>query len=218
MPFYSSHILASASADQTVILWDLDEGKPHTTIRGFNEKVQSLKFHPSEAQLLLTGCCDGTVKLYDCRDPSQIESAYKLWTYADSEIERVVWDPHDSNYFFASTNNGKVSYCDVRREETPLWTIDAHSDEVSGVLVNHSVSGMLTTTSVDGKLKVWKYSTAYPELVHTEDADIGCIQCSDICPENGNTVIIGGDKKTKNMRVINLQDFSSVKHAFNLNR
>lgn len=212
-----SHILASGSADQTVILWDLDEGKPHTTIRGFNEKIQSLKFHPTEAQHLLTGCCDGTVKLYDCRDPDQIESAYKSWTYDGCEIERVAWDAHDTNYFFASTNNGKISYCDIRQETTPLWTIDAHIDEVSGILVNHSVPSMLTTTSVDGNLKIWKYNTEKADLVYTEEGGIGCIQCSDVCPENGWTIVIGGDKRTKNMRVINLNEFETVKHAFSRN-
>lgn len=207
--------MASGSVDQTVILWDLDEQKPHTTINGFQEKIQSLKFHATEAQSLLTGCCDGTVRLYDCRDPDTIQQNAKIWNF-NGEIERIAWDAHDGNYFFATTNQGNVYYCDVRQDRH-VWSRNAHEKEVTGLAVNSKCKGMLTTTSSDGTLKVWKYTESDANLIHEEDIGIGQVQCIGVCPDNPFTVAVGGDNKRKHLRVIDTREFDSVRRSFSIN-
>ena len=53
------YVLASGSVDQTVILWDMNEGKVASTLKKqHKEKVQTMQWHPFEMQTLLTGCCD----------------------------------------------------------------------------------------------------------------------------------------------------------------
>lgn len=52
--FYD-HILASGSVDKSILLWDLDQGIPATTIKAFSDKVQCLDWHKLEAQTLLAG-------------------------------------------------------------------------------------------------------------------------------------------------------------------
>lgn len=115
--------MASGSVDRSVILWDLDETKPHTTITAFEEKVQAVKFHPAEAQMLLTGSCDGLVKLFDCRDASAINTSFKRWAFDGVEVERILWDPHNANGCFVGLNNGHLHYCDVRREGESVWQV-----------------------------------------------------------------------------------------------
>jgi periodic tryptophan protein 1 len=56
--------MASGSADQTVLLWDLSSGMIATTLSSFEEKVQTLHWHPFEAQTLLVGSCDKSVWQY----------------------------------------------------------------------------------------------------------------------------------------------------------
>ena len=56
---FHRHVLASGSVDQTVLLWDLNGAKIASSLKAHEEKVQTLAWHPFEAQNLLTGCCDG---------------------------------------------------------------------------------------------------------------------------------------------------------------
>lgn len=196
------HILASASVDQTVILWDLDELIPHTTLTNFKEKVQTIVFHYNEAHSLLTGSCDGTVNLFDCREPNTC----KAWLFS-GEIERVVWDPFKPNNFFAATNSGKIYYSDIRQSQK-LWSKRVHDQEVTGIVINPKCEEMLTTASADGILKIWKYGPNGIHLIHAEETNIGRIQCLTQCPDDPFTIAIGGDNKRKNLRVMDIRNFT----------
>lgn len=103
------HILASGSVDKSILLWDLDEGKPHTTLKVFQDKVQCLKWHQFEAQTLLAGSCDKTARVFDCRS----DTTHQSWEL-DGEAERIVWDPLEPFCFFAATSAGSVQCFDCR--------------------------------------------------------------------------------------------------------
>lgn len=199
-----SHILASASVDQTVILWDLDTGEPHTTLTSFNEKIQTIAFEPNEAHQLLTGSCDGTIKLFDCRETNDISNCFKTWTL-DTEIERVAWNASDTNYFLASTHSGMVHLMDARNEGSTVWSHRCHEEEVSGLNVSSSMKGLLITSSADGLLKVWDFNETEIKLVYTQNLKIGQIQCLQSSPNNPLTVAAGGDFKKKNFKVVDLK-------------
>lgn len=207
------HILASGSVDESVILWDLDEGNPHTTIRDFNEKVQTLKFHHAEAESLLVGSCDGTVKVFDCRATDNTQSEFQSWD-VKAEVERVSWNRHNSNCFIASTNDGKVHYFDRRTPTSALWSIDAHEKEVTGLVLSGNVDGMLATASADGYLKVWDYDQNGATQVWVKHLKMGVIQALAECPENSFVLSVGGDVRKKNLQRINLIDIEAIENRF----
>ncbi|GAB0099723.1 Periodic tryptophan protein 1 homolog [Sergentomyia squamirostris] len=206
------HILASGSVDQTCILWDLDTGQPNTIIDVFEEKVQSVKFHPSEAHYVLTGCCDGRVRLFDCRDPASLSTSFKSW-HLDGEIEKAVWNLQDSTYFAASTNRGEIAYCDIR-QDVPLWKKSAHSDEVSGLFISPTIPGMMISTSADGSMNIWDYNLSDARLVHSDNMGIGRIHSLRFSPENPHIVAVGGDNKKRQFRVVDTLDYDHVKRTF----
>lgn len=206
------HIMASASVDQTVILWDLENATPSTVLKDFAEKVQSLEFNETEPEYLLTGSSDNTIKLFDCRQSDNESSQYKQWI-VEGEVEKVKWNPNDKYHFVAGTNAGKIYYFDSRTTE-PLWTIEAHEKEVTDFGFNKSAPNMLTSTSVDNYVKIWKFGPSICELIHSHHYKLGRIHCLDELPENNWYVGIGGDKRKKNFTVANLLDFDSVKKAF----
>uniref|UniRef100_A0A1B0D6I7 Uncharacterized protein n=1 Tax=Phlebotomus papatasi TaxID=29031 RepID=A0A1B0D6I7_PHLPP len=206
------HVLASASVDQTCILWDLDTGQPNTTIEVFEEKVQSVKFHPTEAHHVLTGCCDGFIRLFDCRDPSSLTESFKRWKLS-GEIEKTVWNVQDPTYFAASTNLGEIAYFDLR-QNTPIWKKSAHSEEVSGLMLSPSIPGMMVTTSSDGSMKIWDYNLSDAKLIHEEEMNIGRIHSMSFSPEDSNIVAIGGDNKKRQFRVIDVMERDHVRRTF----
>ncbi|KAJ8733750.1 hypothetical protein PYW07_014301 [Mythimna separata] len=114
-----THVLASGSADNTVLLWDLDQGTPHTKIDCFADKVQSLAFHPLEAQTLVSGSCDGKARVSDCRTPE----AVRAWSLAP-EIERVVWATQNPFCFAA-----RVSDCRTP-EAVRAWSLAPEIERV----------------------------------------------------------------------------------------
>ncbi|XP_055593668.1 periodic tryptophan protein 1 homolog [Uranotaenia lowii] len=209
---FLEHILASGSVDQTVILWDLENGTPHTTIRKFSEKVQTLSFHPTKAESLLVGSCDGKVKVFDCRSTTNDSSSYKSWSLG-GEIERVCWSRQNEFQFVASTNEGRIHYVDVRQDH-PLWSKEVHEKEITGLMLSGKVPGMLSTASADGTLKVWDFDEQDARLVYKKNPKIGVIQCLDECPENPYLLALGGDLKTKNFTVINLLDNDVLTNVF----
>ncbi|KAI5635823.1 hypothetical protein NE865_11425 [Phthorimaea operculella] len=184
-----THVLASGSADNTVLLWDLDQGAPHTKLDYFEDKVQSLVFHPLEAQTLLSGSCDGGARVTDCRTPD----AHRAWKLS-GEIERVTWDRQNPFCFAMSNNEGKVAYVDCRQDE-PLWTITAHEKEVTGLLLSEQVPGLMVTVSTDGKQKTWDISSTPPVQASERTGRVGQALCAALCPDAPFSLAVGGDNK-----------------------
>lgn len=128
------NLLASASADRTVKLWDLNTAKCAKSYTHHTDKVCSLDWHPKEATVLLTGSYDRTVVAADMRAPD----AKARWG-VDADVENVRWDIHDPNFFYVTTDAGMVYRYDVRnipatpKESKPVWTLQAHDTSVSSL-------------------------------------------------------------------------------------
>ncbi len=58
-------LLASASDDKTVRLWELQTGKERLILRGHTHFVKSVAFHPQDQSTLATASSDRTIKLWD---------------------------------------------------------------------------------------------------------------------------------------------------------
>ncbi|XP_012267776.2 periodic tryptophan protein 1 homolog [Athalia rosae] len=204
-----THVLASGSVDQTVLLWDLDNGSPVTKLSTFNEKVQAIKWHPSEAQQLLTGCSDKYARLFDCRS----ENNFKTWE-CSGEVERVLWNHFDPTYCYISTDNGTIFYIDTRNEK-PLWTVSAHEKEVTGLILSSSCPGLLVSCSTDSCLKVWDViSNEKPELVWETKTNLGALQCLEASPNSPFMFATGGDNKSHNFKLYDLLESTLVSQRF----
>ncbi|KAM4747272.1 periodic tryptophan protein 1 homolog [Rhinophrynus dorsalis] len=201
------NVLASASADNTVILWDMSLGKPAANLTLHTDKVQTVQFHPFEPQTLLSGSFDKSAILYDCRSPQE---NHRTWRFS-GQVERVTWNHFSPRNFLASTEDGFV-YCLDARSDKPVFTIKAHDGEVSGLELSSQVKGCLVTSSADKYVKIWDILLDKPSLIHSRDMKMGVVFCTACCPDLPFVYAFGGQKD--GLRVWDISTIAAVKEAF----
>jgi WD40 repeat protein len=202
------NILASGSADHTVVLWNLAEQKPLSKLSVFEEKVQSIKWHPAESSNLLAGSCEGKVRLFDCRSTS----TFKTWAF-DGEIEKVLWNKFDPLYFFATNDKGMIHYVDIRNPK-PVWNLKAHDKEVTGIALSSHCPDLLITGSMDETVKVWDLKDDKPHFVANKVMNIGSIYSLASCPDVPYVFCAGGSKKDNSMYLWDVRESSTVVERF----
>lgn len=210
------NLLASASADKTVKLWDLNTTKCAKSYTYHTDKVCSLAWHLNEPTVLLSGSYDRTIVAADMRAP---DAKAPRWG-VESDVENVRWDPHDSNYFFVSTENGIIHYHDVRNAPSDpsstkaVWTLQAHDESVSSFDINPVVPGYMATGSTDKTVKLWNIQATGPSVVISRDLDVGKVFSTTFAPdpEVAFRLAVAGSKGT--MHVWDTSTNASVRKAF----
>ncbi len=104
-------MFASASADQTLRLWDVPTGRCLQTWQGHSQSVQSIAFHPHEP-VLASGSADQTVKLWN-RYTGQ---CLKTFDQMPDSIQAVAFSPN-GKILAISRANGTLQLWDVQRGE-----------------------------------------------------------------------------------------------------
>ncbi|RKP07218.1 WD40-repeat-containing domain protein [Thamnocephalis sphaerospora] len=180
------NILASASADTTVKLWDLNTLKcahsfEHHTDKASDNEVQVVTWHPVEATVMATGSYDQTVTAFDSRAPGNLTR----WS-VPADVESLVWDVHAPQQFYVSAENGAVYCFDVRQgsSSTPVFTLQAHDDACSSVDIHPTIPGCLVTSSVDKTVKIWDLHSGKPSMLSSRDVGVGKVFSAKFCPDS----------------------------------
>ncbi|KAE8150297.1 WD40-repeat-containing domain protein [Aspergillus avenaceus] len=209
------NLLASASADRTVKLWDLNTATCAKSYSHHTDKVCSLDWHPKESTVLLSGSYDRTVVAADMRSPDT-----KARWGVDTDVENVRWDVHDPNYFYVTTDGGMVYRYDVRnipaspQESKPVWSLQAHDSSVSAFDVNQAIPGFLVTGSTDKQVKLWNVENDKPSMVVSRKLDVGKIFSTTFAPDQevGFRLAVAGSKGV--VQVWDTSTNGAVRRAF----
>ncbi|PWW74373.1 WD40 repeat-like protein [Tuber magnatum] len=201
------NLLASASADKTVKLWDLSITKCAKSYNFLHtDKICALSWHPSSAATILSGSYDRTIVWSDMRslDPASTNPRWGV----DADVEDVRWDPHDDHYFYVSTESGNLYLYDSRSpppasslaQSKPVWTLNAHDKSLSAFDVNPIIPGFIVTASVDKSVKLWNARAENvgggPAMVVARDFDLGKIFSARFAPDKevGFRLAVAGSK------------------------
>lgn len=191
------NILASASADKLVKIWDVATGKCSITMDHHTDKVQAVAFSHHVPQILLSGSFDHSVVLKDGRKP--LHSGYRWSVTAD--VESLAWDPHAEHNFVVSLENGMIQGFDIRAatsnsgsELKPSFTLHAHDKAASSISYNPSAPNLLASGSIDKMVKLWDLSNNQPSCVASRNPKAGAVFSVSFSEESPFMLAIGGSK------------------------
>ncbi|BAT87949.1 hypothetical protein VIGAN_05137400 [Vigna angularis var. angularis] len=205
------NIIASASVDKQVKIWDVVSGKCEITMTDHSDKVQAVAWNLHSPRLLLSGSFDGTVFLKDGRMPSNDGCEWKL----NAKVKSLAWDPHSEHSFVVSLANGTVRLIDVRTAKSDSgseFNANEHGKAVTSVSYNPSAPNLLATGSEDETVKLWDLSHNQPSCVASYSPKVGPVFCISFSEEDPFFLAIGGSKG--NLRIWNLHQDSGISQRY----
>ncbi|KAK3333464.1 hypothetical protein B0T19DRAFT_354755 [Cercophora scortea] len=146
-----STLVASASADKTVKIWDTATGTCTQTLEGHSDWVSSVAFSP-DSTLVASASADKTVKIWDTATGTctQTLEGHSDW------VSSVAFSP-DSTLVASASYDETVKIWDTATG-TCMQTLEGHSDWVSSVAFLPD-STLIASASCDKTVRIWDAAT-----------------------------------------------------------
>ena len=193
-------MLASASADKTVKVWDVSTEKCTETLTRHTSKVQCLEWNPKERTVLVSGGFDKHARVCDVRAPKEASLDFNI----GADCESVCWSARNPVEFSYPTRTAEVACFDTRMASSDIIiavgkrrakarprTRPLRND---GVLMRtrkqrhrcRVVTALriaFLTSSTDGTLKLWDENVgSTPKLLAANTAGVGAVFCAEFSP------------------------------------
>ncbi|OKH39530.1 hypothetical protein FACHB389_07850 [Nostoc calcicola FACHB-389] len=143
--------IASASADNTVKLWNAATGKEIITLKGHSNYVYSVAFSPDGKTIASAGA-DNTVKLWNAATGKEIITlnGHSNWVYS------VAFSPDGKTIASASADNTVKLWNAATGKE--IITLKGHSNWVDSVAFSPD-GKTIASASADNTVKLWNAAT-----------------------------------------------------------
>jgi WD40 repeat protein/uncharacterized caspase-like protein len=143
-------LLASASVDQTIVLWDVKEARELRTMTGHTNWVTTVAFSP-DSRTLASGSTDDTIKIWDVATGQQLQTL----TGNMGEINSVAFST--DGRILASGSSRSITLWDVATGRE-LRNFRGHSGGIQSVAFS-SDGRILASGSYDKTVKLWDFES-----------------------------------------------------------
>ncbi|KAL0491142.1 GATOR complex protein [Acrasis kona] len=152
-----AHLIATAPTNGKVVIWNINSrssGKLEKQYDQHTRTVNSIDWSPKDDAILLSGSQDGTIKLWDIRQPQCAK------TFAcNSEVRSVKFSPHYNTVFSAGVETGDVQIWDIRQESRCKRIFPAHNGLILTVDWHPMSKNHIATGGRDRVIKLWDMNT-----------------------------------------------------------
>lgn len=142
----ASHLIASASRDSSVIIWDIEKTTPQLRLQSHSDVVESVIFSDDD-KYLLSASRDGTIKVWEAQTGECVRT---LCGHQD-EVHSLKINP-GNNLLLSSSNDGTVKIWDWKQGEC-LDTFKVGKEVNDAVFSNDG--GKIAVVTDDGYAKIW---------------------------------------------------------------
>ncbi|KAH8665806.1 hypothetical protein BGZ60DRAFT_529071 [Tricladium varicosporioides] len=148
---HDSRLLASASEDKTVRIWDVATGTIQQTLESHSDWVNSVTFS-HDSKLLASASSDKTIRIWDAAT-----GALRQTLEGHSNGVNSVTFSHDSKLLVSASNDKTVRIWDAATGALQQ-TLEGHSNWVCSVTFSHD-SKLLASASSDKTVRIWDAAT-----------------------------------------------------------
>jgi WD40 repeat protein len=177
--------LASASADKTIKIWNLETGKLLNTLGEHDKSVWRVAFSP-DGQTLASGSYDNTINIWNLNPPS----LKATFTGHTNLIYSLVFSP-DGKTLVSGSADKSIKIWDWQTGKLKK-TLNWHKYGVTSVAISPN-GKTLFSGSFDNTIKIWDLKTG--ELENTLKGHENLVLTLAISPD-GKTLVSGSTDKT----------------------
>lgn len=195
--------VASASADASLRLWDVDSGAALTVIPGAALGAYALAVAP-DGRKLAAGCKDGVLREFSAADGTLLRALKGHLGY----VRSAAYTP-DGRRLISSADDGSIRVWSTRGD-APAEIMTGHRGGVLAAAV--SADGrLLLSGGRDGTVRLWDLQSA--RLLRTLEGHRGWVQAVGFAPGGGQAYSSGRDGRIVKWNVLDGRVESEMVHG-----
>ncbi|KAH0794791.1 Glutamate-rich WD repeat-containing protein [Histomonas meleagridis] len=166
-------LLAVGDNNGFISIWQENSGAFTRTAlyEGHTDSVEDIVFSHSDSGIFMTCSCDGTIAVWDLRDPTQPVSRFQATDKCDCNV--IDWNAIQRNLICSGADNGVIAIWDLRalsHTTEPVATMSYHEDPITSIEWNPNDESEFAAACEDGRVTIWDLSV---EAMDPEEKEEG---------------------------------------------